>query len=141
MERTTFAVFILALMGFVCGGGYEYPEGGNNFPHPGGQYTPYRVSHPGGQYPPYPVSHPGGQYTPIPVHQGPVYPPTGPNYPLNCDRVCIPEFCMPPFATCPNFPQARCVGVCCEARFFIGGVDVTPLCRGPTIPGRPPKKY
>ncbi|XP_034319790.2 annexin A7-like [Magallana gigas] len=129
MERTTFAVFILALMGFVCGGGYEYPKGGNNFPHPGGQYPRYPVPHPGGQYPPYPV------------HPGPVYPPTGPNYPPNCDRVCIPEFCMPPFATCPNFPQARCVGVCCEARFFIGGVDVTPFCRGPTIPGRPPKKY
>lgn len=56
--------------GFVCGGGYEYPKGGNNFPHPGGQY------------PPYPVPHPGGQYRPNPVHPGPVYPPTGPNYPF-----------------------------------------------------------
>lgn len=33
-------------------------RGGNNFPHPGGQYPPY------------------------PGHPGPVYPPTGPNYPF-----------------------------------------------------------
>ncbi|XP_022287125.2 uncharacterized protein LOC111099907 [Crassostrea virginica] len=77
----------------------------------------------------------------------PGYPFPGHGSDLDLPPYCSSTHCFFPACDverCPNFPYARCVGFCndCVARFFVGGVNVTPFCRGlGPRPGKPNKKY
>eukprot|EP00105_Crassostrea_gigas_P023772 XP_011443778.2 PREDICTED: uncharacterized protein LOC105339763 [Crassostrea gigas] len=144
METTISAlVLVVALMGFPCRsipntdytayGHYKTYGGG------GGSHYPYPGYPQGGPNYPFPGYPNGGSNYPFPgqPHYGGDL-----NLPEGCDSfTCIVATCQ--ISRCRNFPQARCVGYCnsCVARFFVGGVNVTPFCGGSTPPGRPHKKY
>nr|XP_034320817.1 uncharacterized protein LOC117687784 [Crassostrea gigas] len=156
METTiSVLVLVVALMGFPCRSipNTDYPTfgqyntyGGDNNHLGGGSHSPYPGYPQGGSN----YLFPGSNY-PLPgfPNGGANYPfPGQPHYggdlnlPEGCDSIrCIVAACQ--IERCRNFPQARCVGYCggCFARFFVGGVNVTPFCGGSTPPGTPHKKY